>query len=72
MEVNYEVSLKSSSGEITVYVIEQELAENYETKLLELRLEEDVKCGVFNKEEFEKKDDIKKEDVKPSKRKAGR
>ncbi|XP_033220015.1 transcription factor E2F4-like isoform X2 [Belonocnema kinseyi] len=67
VDLNYEVSLKSPSGEIMVYVIEQELAENYENKILELRLKEKVK-GIKRV----KVEDEKREEVRPNKRKAGR
>ncbi|XP_051174395.1 transcription factor E2F4-like isoform X2 [Leptopilina boulardi] len=77
LNVNYEVSLKSSSGEITVLVIEPELADHYETHLLQMRLQENVKCDDddvddFSKDEFEIEDKFNKDDVKPNKRKAGR
>ena len=67
MDVNYELSLKSPSGEIMVYVIEQELVENYENKILELRLQEEAK-GIKR----DKTEEDRKEDVKPNKRKVGR
>lgn len=64
MEENYEVSLKSPSGEIEVYVVEPELVENYENKILEERLE------ALTGEKRNR--NVKKEEAKPHKRKAGR
>ncbi|XP_043484145.1 transcription factor E2F4-like isoform X1 [Leptopilina heterotoma] len=72
VNVNYEMSLKSSSGEITVLVIEPELADHYETHLLEMRLQDNVKCDNYGKDEYEMEEHFKKEDIKPNKRKAGR
>ncbi|XP_026669913.1 transcription factor E2F4-like isoform X2 [Ceratina calcarata] len=67
-EMNYEMFLKSSSGEIKVYMIQPELAKTYDSKILELRLQEEAKGIKRVKEEEEKKEEI---NVKP-KRRVGR
>ena len=67
LEINYDLSLKSPSGEITVYAIQPDLAKTYDNKILELRLQDNLKGIKRNKEEEDKK-----EEVKPNKRKAGR
>ncbi|XP_076755287.1 transcription factor E2F5 isoform X2 [Xylocopa sonorina] len=67
-EINYEMFLKSSSGEIKVYMIQPELAKTYDNKILELRLQEEAKGIKRVKEEEEKKDETP---VKP-KRRVGR
>ncbi|XP_031840830.1 transcription factor E2F5 [Nomia melanderi] len=66
-EINYEMFLKSSSGEIKVYMIQPELAKTYDNKILEMRLQE-VKGTKRGKEEEEKKEET---NVKP-KRRVGR
>lgn len=66
-EINYEMFLKSSSGEIKVYMIQPDLAKTYDNKVLEMRLQEEAK-GTKRKEEDEKKEDTI---VKP-KRRVGR
>ncbi|XP_012273096.1 transcription factor E2F4 isoform X2 [Orussus abietinus] len=65
-DINYEIFLKSNSGEIKVYMIQPELAATYDNKVLEMRLQEGTKGTKREKEEEEKK-----EDSKP-KRKVGR
>lgn len=62
------MNLKSNSGEISVFVVEPELAEFYENKMLDMRLlEPEVKSVKRSREEEVEK----KEEVKP-KRKVGR
>lgn len=60
--------LKSNSGEIKVYMIQPELAKTYDNKILEMRLQEEVKGIKRGKEEEEKKEET---NVKP-KRRVGR
>lgn len=60
--------LKSNSGEIKVYMIQPELAKTYDNKILEMRLQEEVKGTKRGKEEEEKKEEA---NVKP-KRRVGR
>ncbi|KOC63834.1 Transcription factor E2F5 [Habropoda laboriosa] len=67
-EINYEMFLKSSSGEIKVYMIQPELAKTYDNKILEMRLQEEAKGTKRGKEEEEKKEET---NVKP-KRRVGR
>ncbi|XP_043254563.1 transcription factor E2F4-like [Colletes gigas] len=67
-EINYEMFLKSSSGEIKVYMIQPELAKTYDNKILEMRLQEEAKGTKRCKEEDEKKEET---NVKP-KRRVGR
>ncbi|XP_015604480.1 transcription factor E2F4 isoform X1 [Cephus cinctus] len=64
--INYEIYMKSTSGDIKVYMIQPELAEIYNNKVLEMRLQEEPK-GIKR----EKEEDEKKEESKP-KRKVGR
>ncbi|XP_029161231.1 transcription factor E2F4-like [Nylanderia fulva] len=68
-EINYTMFLKSNLGEIKVYMVQPELAETYDNKVLEMRLKEESKGTKRGNEEDEKKE----EDVtvKP-KRKVGR
>ncbi|XP_012263685.2 transcription factor E2F5-like [Athalia rosae] len=65
-DINYEIFMKSTSEEIKVYMIQPELAESYDNKVLEARLQEESK-GVKR----EKDSNDKKEESKP-KRKVGR
>ncbi|XP_034188640.1 transcription factor E2F5 [Osmia lignaria lignaria] len=67
-EINYEMFLKSTSGEIKVYMIQPELAKTYDNKILEMRLQEETKGIKRVKEEEEKKEES---NVKP-KRRVGR
>ncbi|XP_016912596.2 transcription factor E2F4-like [Apis cerana] len=67
-EINYEMFLKSTSGEIKVYMIQPELAKTYDSKILEMRLQEEMKGTKRGKEEEEKKEEA---NVKP-KRRVGR
>lgn len=60
--------LKSNSGEIKVYMIQPELAKTYDNKILEMRLQEEIKGIKRVKEEEEKKEET---NVKP-KRRVGR
>ena len=60
--------LKSNSGEIKVYMIQPELAKTYDNKILEMRLQEEIKGTKRVKEEEEKKEET---NVKP-KRRVGR
>lgn len=60
--------LKSTSGEIKVYMIQPELAKTYDNKILEMRLQEESKGIKRVKEEEEKKEES---NVKP-KRRVGR
>ncbi|XP_076232722.1 transcription factor E2F5 [Calliopsis andreniformis] len=68
-EVNYEMFLKSNSGEIRVYMIQPELAKTYDNKILEMRLQEETKGTKRAKEEEEEKKE--ETNVKP-KRRVGR
>lgn len=65
-DVNYEIFMKSTSEEIKVYMIQPDLAESYDNKVLEARLQEESK-GVKR----EKDSDDKKDESKP-KRRVGR
>ncbi|KAK1133645.1 hypothetical protein K0M31_011438 [Melipona bicolor] len=67
-KLNYEMFLKSNSGEIKVYMIQPELAKTYDNKILEMRLQEEIKGTKRVKEEEEKKEET---NVKP-KRRVGR
>lgn len=67
-EINYEMFLKSNSGEIKVYMVQPELAKTYDNKVLEMRLQEESKGIKRVKEEDEKKEETS---VKP-KRRVGR
>ncbi|KAK2586726.1 hypothetical protein KPH14_011761 [Odynerus spinipes] len=67
-EINYEMFLKSNSGEIKVYMVQPELAKTYDNKVLEMRLQEESKGIKRVKEEDEKKEESS---VKP-KRRVGR
>lgn len=74
-EKNYEVYMKSKTGEISIYTIQPELAETYENQMsteittfqenLQTLEVEDIK--PFLKRERETTEEIK-EDVKPKKR----
>lgn len=68
--ISYNMSLKSNSGEIKVYMVQPELAKTYDNKVLEMRLQEETK-GI--KRGNEEEDERKEEEViiKP-KRKVGR
>lgn len=68
--ISYNMSLKSNSGEIKVYMVQPELAKTYDNKILEMRLQEETK-GI--KRGNEEEDERKEEEVivKP-KRKVGR
>lgn len=72
-EINYEMHLKSTTGEISVYIIQPELAESYDSDCLKLRLQPEPKRIKRDKELEEEPVQIveKKEEVKP-KRKVGR
>ncbi|XP_046744493.1 transcription factor E2F4-like isoform X1 [Diprion similis] len=63
---NYEISMKSASEEIKVYMIQPELAECYDNKVLEARLREESKGTKREKDGEDKKDESK------PKRKVGR
>ncbi|XP_078044637.1 transcription factor E2F5 [Augochlora pura] len=67
-EVNYEMFLKSNTDEIKVYMIQPELAKSYDSKILEMRLQEEAKGTKRVKEDEEKKEET---NVKP-KRRVGR
>ncbi|XP_053987323.1 transcription factor E2F4-like [Hylaeus anthracinus] len=67
-EINYEMFLKSATGEINIYMIQPELAKTYDNKILEMRLQEETKGTKRSKEEDEKKEET---NVKP-KRRVGR
>lgn len=66
-EINYEMHLKSTTGEISVYIIQPELAESYDNSCLKLRLQPEPKKIKKEKDLAEEK----KEEVKP-KKKVGR
>lgn len=55
--LNYEMLLKSPAGEIKVYVIQPVLAETYDNKMLELRLEQETRGLKREKTESERKDE---------------
>lgn len=61
--------LKSNSGEIKVYTIQPELAETYDNKVLEMRLQEETKGTKRVNEQDEKKTE---EVVVKPKRRVGR
>ncbi|KYN06643.1 PREDICTED: transcription factor E2F4 isoform X1 [Cyphomyrmex costatus] len=65
--INYNMILKSNLGEIKVYMVQPELAKTYDNKVLEMRLQEEIK-GTKRGNEDEKKEEVI---VKP-KRKVGR
>lgn len=69
-EINYEMHLKSSAEEISVYIIQPELAETYDSDCLKLRLQPEPK-RIKREKEVEEVPVEKKEEVKP-KRKVGR
>lgn len=66
--INYNMILKSNTGEIKVYMVQPELAKTYDNKVLEMRLQEESKGTKRGNEEDEKKEEVI---VKP-KRKVGR
>lgn len=66
---SYNMFLKSNSGEIKVYMIEPELAKNYDNKVLEMRLREELKGTKRGNEDEEKKEE---EVIVKPKRKVGR
>lgn len=74
-EVNYDMHLKSSTGEISVYIIQPELAESYDN-CIKLRLPPEAPVVKQEHQEEEKKEaekkvekkEEKKEEVKPKKR----
>lgn len=68
-DINYEMFLRSNSGEIKVYMIQPELAKTYDNKILEMRLQEEAKGTKRVKEEEEEKKE--ETNVKP-KRRVGR
>ena len=68
-EINYEMFLKSNSGEIKVYMIQPDLAKTYDNKILEMRLQEEAKGTKRGKEEDEEKKE--ESNIKP-KRRVGR
>ncbi|XP_077274387.1 transcription factor E2F5 [Temnothorax americanus] len=69
--INYNMILKSNTGEIKVYMVQPELAKTYDNKVLELemRLKEESKGTKRGKEEDEKKEE---EVIVKPKRKVGR
>ncbi|XP_012233344.1 transcription factor E2F5 [Linepithema humile] len=67
--INYNMYLKSNSGEIKVYTVQPELAKNYDNKLLEMRLQEESKGKKRGNEDDEKKEE---EVIVKPKRKVGR
>ncbi|XP_011688169.1 PREDICTED: transcription factor E2F4 [Wasmannia auropunctata] len=67
--INYNMVLKSNTGEIKVYMVQPELAKTYDNKVLEMRLQEESKGTKRGNEEDEKKEE--EVTVKP-KRKVGR
>lgn len=82
-DINYEMHLKSTTGEISVYIIQQELAESYDNSCVKLRLQpepERIKQEtVLEEKSTEKIEDKieeimeeiieeKKQEVKPKKR----
>ncbi|XP_018368795.1 PREDICTED: transcription factor E2F4-like isoform X2 [Trachymyrmex cornetzi] len=66
--INYNMTLKSTLGEIKVYMVQPELAKTYDNKVLEMRLREEIIKGTKRGNEDEKKEEVT---VKP-KRKVGR
>lgn len=69
MVLNYNMHLKSNSGEIKVCTIQPELAKTYDNKVLEMRLQEESKGIKRMSEEDEKKEE---EVIVKPKRKVGR
>lgn len=67
--INYNMFLKSNTGEIKVYTVQPELAKNYDNKVLEMRLQEESKGTKRGNEEAEKKEE---EVIVKPKRKVGR
>ena len=74
-EINYEMHLKSTTGEISVYIIQPELAESYDNNCLKLRLQPEAKKikteNDLEEKKEEKKDEKKeekKQEAKPKKR----
>lgn len=73
-EISYEMHLKSTTGEISVYIIQPELAETYDSDCLKLLLQPEPKKIKREKDLEEDQPKVleeKKEEVKP-KRKVGR
>lgn len=66
--INYNMLLKSNTGEIKVYMVQPELAKTYDNKVLEMRLQEESK-GLKRENEDEKKEE---EVIVKPKRKVGR
>ncbi|XP_011494622.1 PREDICTED: transcription factor E2F4-like [Ceratosolen solmsi marchali] len=58
-EINYEMHLKSTTGEISIYIIQPELAESYDNNCLKLRLQPEPKKIKKDKDIEEKKEEIK-------------
>ena len=57
-EINYEMTLKSSGGEIKVYMVQPILAETYDNKILEMRLKAEESRGLKRgKMESDEKDE---------------
>lgn len=67
--INYNMLLKSNTGEIKVYMVQPELAKTYDNKLLEMRLQEESKGTKRGNEEDEKREE---EVIVKPKRKVGR
>lgn len=67
--INYNMILKSNTGEIKVYMVQPELAKTYDNKVLEMRLQEESKGIKRENEEDEKKEE---EIIVKPKRKVGR
>ncbi|KAL0124834.1 hypothetical protein PUN28_006592 [Cardiocondyla obscurior] len=67
--INYNMLLKSNTGEIKVYMVQPELAKTYDNKVLEMRLQEESKGIKRGNEETEKKEE---EVIVKPKRKVGR
>lgn len=67
--INYNMLLKSNTGEIKVYMVQPELAKTYDNKVLEMRLQEESKGTKRGNEEDEKKEE---EIIVKPKRKVGR
>ncbi|XP_012529235.1 transcription factor E2F4 [Monomorium pharaonis] len=67
--INYNMTLKSNTEEIKVYMVQPELAKTYDNKMLEMRLQEEAKGMKRGNEEDDKKGE--EVSVKP-KRKVGR
>lgn len=64
--MNYEMSLKSNTGEIKVYVVQPLLAETYDNKMLEMRLKADEAKGTKR----DKMESEGKEDSRPKRKSA--